>query len=284
MQPLAVRPRDGNALRWASETEPVRRYPEMAIPIIVGNWKMNTSNDEANDLVLRMKSELEGTGGVEVVICPPLTALASVRELLRGSGIGLGAQNMHHAASGAYTGEVSAAMLSGLCQFVILGHSERRQLFGETDLAVGKKVEAASAAGIRPIMCVGERLEDREDGTADAIVEQQVRLGLARTGSPGGLLVAYEPVWAIGTGRAATPEDAQGMMAHIRRLLATQYGDEAASSVPLLYGGSVTADNVGVFVGEPDIDGALVGGASLKAESFVELARSAAQASSQTSA
>ena len=254
----------------------------MANPIIVGNWKMNTSNEEANDLVLRMKSELGGIGGVEVVICPPFIALASVRDLLRGSEIGLGAQNMYHAASGAYTGEVSAAMLSGLCQFVVLGHSERRQLFEETDLAVGRKVAAAAAAGIRPIMCVGERLEDREDGIADAIVEQQVRLGLALTGSPGGLLVAYEPVWAIGTGRAATPEDAQGMMAHIRRLLAERYGDAAASNVPLLYGGSVTADNVGVFVGEPDIDGALVGGASLKAESFVELARSAAQASSQT--
>ena len=250
----------------------------MATPIIAGNWKMNATIEEAKELTARMKAGLEETHGIGKVLCPPFTALAAVRELLGTSDIGLGAQNMHHEASGAYTGEVSPAMLAELCQYVILGHSERRQFFGETDSLVSKKVEAALAVGLRPIVCVGERLEEREDGIAEVIVEQQVRLGLARVGSTHGLIIAYEPVWAIGTGKAATPQDAQAMMALVRSTLVARYGRNAAADVPLLYGGSVTASNVADFVGQEDIDGALVGGASLKPDSFVELVRNAALA------
>ena len=240
---------------------------------------MNTSREEAKELVARMKPGLEAIDAVDKVVCPPFISLASISELLRGSAIAVGAQNMHHESNGAYTGEVSPTMLAGLCQFVILGHSERRHIFGETDDSVSKKVEAAFEVGLRPIMCVGERLEEREDGTAEAVVEQQVQLGLARITAPVGLLVAYEPVWAIGTGKAATPEDAQAMMAHIRRTLSARYGDGPAAGVSLLYGGSVTADNVVDYVSQQDVDGALVGGASLKADSFVQLARNAVPAS-----
>ena len=247
-------------------------------PIIAGNWKMNTTLVEATELAGRMKPGLEAIDGVEVVVCPPFVALASVGEVLRGSSIRVGAQDMYHEASGAFTGEVSPAMLASLCRDVILGHSERRQLFGETDSAVARKVAAARGAGLRPIMCVGERLGEREDGTAEIVVEQQLRVGLGRLPSQGDLVVAYEPVWAIGTGRAATPEDAEAMMAHIRATLAARYGDEAASAVPLLYGGSVTEENVADFVRQPDVDGALVGGASLKAESFIQLVHNTAQA------
>ena len=201
-----------------------------------------------------------------------------VRELLEGSRILLGAQNMHYENDGAFTGEVSPAMLAGICQFVIVGHSERRQLFGESDAAVSKKVVAAQRAGLRPIMCVGESLKDREDGNAEATVEQQVRLGLARVASPGDLLLAYEPVWAIGTGMAATPEDTQAMMAHIRRTLAARFGDDGAAGIALLYGGSVRAQNVAEFVRQDDVDGALVGGASLDADEFVEVVRNASSA------
>ena len=249
----------------------------MGNPIIAGNWKMNTTLGGATELAEGMKAGLEAIDDVEVVVCPPFVALAAVGEVLRGSSIRLGAQDMHHEASGAFTGEVSPAMLAGLCQYVILGHSERRQLFGETDAGVARKVEAARGAGLRPIMCVGERLEEREDGIAEIVVEQQVKVGLARLPSPGDLVLAYEPVWAIGTGRAATPEDAEAMMAHIRATLASRYGDEAASAVPLLYGGSVTDENVAEFVRQPDVDGTLVGGASLKADAFVQLVRNAAQ-------
>ena len=245
--------------------------------MIVGNWKMNNTIEEAGALVAEMRPRLEGIDGIDKVLCPPFIALAAVGELLHGSTIGLGAQNMYYESGGAYTGEVSPEMLSGLCRFVILGHSERRHIFGETDDSVAKKVEAAKRVGLRPIMCVGERLEHRDDGTAEEVVEEQVMLGLARVKSPIDLVVAYEPVWAIGTGRAATPGDAQAMMAHIRRVLAARYGDGAASDLSLLYGGSVTPDNVADFVRHGDIDGALVGGASLKADTFVELVRNAAE-------
>jgi triosephosphate isomerase len=247
-------------------------------PIIAGNWKMNGTIDEARELAARLRPGLEAIEGVDKVLCPPFTALAAVGELLRGSSIQLGAQNMYHESSGAYTGEVSSAMLVGLCRFVVLGHSERRRIFGETDVAVGRKVDAALRVGLRPIMCVGERLEEREGGVAEAVVERQVRFGLERAESPAGLVVAYEPVWAIGTGEAATPEDARAMMAHIRRLLAQRYGDGIASDVALLYGGSVTSSNVAEFVRQENVDGALVGSASLRPDSFVELVRNASEA------
>jgi triosephosphate isomerase len=250
----------------------------MAISIVAGNWKMNTTLREATSLVSEMKPQLDDAQGVRTVVCPPFVSLASVADLLRGSTISVGAQNMHHEDSGAYTGEVSPLMAAELCEYVVLGHSERRQHFGETDESVNLKVKAAIRVGLKPILCVGERLDERDGGRAEALVERQLRGGLEGAETIGGLVVAYEPVWAIGTGRAATPDVAQDMMAHIRGVLTSLYGGSTASDVPLLYGGSVNAANASDYMKEPDIDGALVGGASLDADSFVEIVRAAVEA------
>ena len=250
----------------------------MRTPVVAGNWKMNKTVAEATALVNAMRDSLPEVQGVEVVLCPPYTAIEAVGRLLDGTDIWVGAQDLHYEASGAYTGEVSASMVVELCRFVIIGHSERRQLFGETDEVVGRKVGAALGAGLRPILCVGETLEERERGVAEDVVEQQVRTGSKHAGSGEGLIVAYEPVWAIGTGRAASPGDAQAMMSHIRRITVDELGDAAAKTVPLLYGGSVNSDNVDGFAREADVDGALVGGASLDAESFIRVVRGVAAA------
>ena len=250
----------------------------MTRTIIAGNWKMNMTAAESRGLVAAMLPGLEEVEDVQTVVCPPFVALEAVGGLLRGTDVALGAQNLHHEDEGAFTGEVSGPMLRELCDFVIVGHSERRMIFGETDEVVGKKVLAARRAGLRPIVCVGERLEEREAGSAEVVVERQLSRALALAESSDGLVVAYEPVWAIGTGRAATPDDAQSMMAHVRRVLASIFGDASAEGVPLLYGGSVTADNVAGFVREDDVNGALVGGASLSADGFVQLVRNAAAA------
>ena len=250
----------------------------MPISIIAGNWKMNTTIQEAKSLAAAMKPRLEAIVGIESVVCPPFVSLAAVAEVTRGSSIGLGAQNMHHEDNGAFTGEVSPLMLADLCQFVILGHSERRQLFSETDELINRKVKAAIGIGLRPILCVGERLADREEGRAEALVEGQLRGCLAGINPPGGLVVAYEPVWAIGTGKAANAQVAQSMMAHVRNVLDSLYGGDAAANIPLLYGGSVNPDNISNFMGQRDVNGALVGGASLDADSFVELVQKGAQA------
>ena len=250
----------------------------MRTPVVAGNWKMNKTVADAAALASAIKDSLEAVQGVEVVLCPPHTALEAVGRLLDGTGVGLGAQDMHYETSGAFTGAVSASMVAELCRYVIIGHSERRQEFGESDEVVGRKVEAAFGAGLRPILCVGEVLEERERGVAEAVVEQQVRAGLARTESVDRLVVAYEPVWAIGTGRAASPGDAQAMMSHIRGVIGSAFGATAASGAPLLYGGSVNPDNVDGFARQPDVDGALVGGASLEAESFVRVVRGVAAA------
>ncbi len=244
---------------------------------IVGNWKMNSTLEEARGLASAVRSGLEDISGVETAVCPPFTSLQSVRSVLEGSGIGVGAQNIHHEPSGAFTGEVSTEMVAELCDYVILGHSERREHFGETDEGVRLKVAAALDAGLKAIVCVGERLEAREAGDAEAVVGRQLAGALEGLTSSERLLVAYEPVWAIGTGKAATAADAQGMMAHIRSLLSRQFGS-ASVTVPLLYGGSVTDENIGELVSEPDVDGALVGGASLKPDVFVRLIRNAAAA------
>ena len=249
----------------------------MTISIVAGNWKMNTTLREATHLVSKMKPRLDAVESVRKVVCPPFVSLASVAGLLRGSTISLGAQNMHHEDSGAYTGEVSPKMVAELCEYVVLGHSERRQHFGETDESVNLKVRAAFRVELKPILCVGEGLHERDEGRAEAVVESQLRGGLEGVETVGGLVVAYEPVWAIGTGRAATPDVAQGMMAIIRSVLASLYGRDTASDVPILYGGSVNPANASDFMREPDIDGALVGGASLDADSFVEIVRLAAQ-------
>ncbi len=245
----------------------------MPTPIVAGNWKMNTVVPEAIVLAAQMRDALDAVSGVEKVVCPPFVSLMAVQGLLDGTSIKIGAQNMHHAEKGAFTGEVSPTMLAGLCQYVILGHSERRQLFGETDELINMKVKAAIDAGLRPILCVGERLEEREAGRAEDVVTQQLRGGLEGVQSVSTVAVAYEPVWAIGTGVAATPETAEAMMTAIRNALSGLYGEGAASIVPLLYGGSVTPDNVVEFASQPNVNGALVGGASLNAESFVAIAK-----------
>ena len=249
----------------------------MDISYIVGNWKMNTTVAEAKALAAGIAGGLSHSKGVEVVVCPPFVSLLAVREVLKDSDISIGVQNLYHKSNGAYTGEVSADMLIGICQYAIVGHSERRSLFGETDVAVNLKVKAALGAGITPIMCVGENLEEREAGRAESVVGEQVRAGLEGVDLGAGVVVAYEPVWAIGTGRSASPEIAQAMMAHIRGTLAAIGGEEAAREVPLLYGGSVNAGNIGGYIGQADINGALVGGASLDTESFVEIVRVAVE-------
>jgi triosephosphate isomerase len=243
----------------------------MRIPLIAGNWKMNTTLAEASALVEEMREGLDRIEGVEKVLCPPFISLALVKEILQGSSIKLGAQNMHFEERGAYTGEVSPVMLKELCHFVILGHSERREYFKETDEIVNKKVKAALAAGLTPILCVGERLEEKEAGSTEEVVIRQVRAALQGIESIQGMVIAYEPIWAIGTGRAATGEGANATTGIIRNTMAQLYGEGIAQEIRILYGGSVTAANIAEFIRQPQIDGALVGGASLKATEFLSI-------------
>lgn len=251
----------------------------MPVPLVAGNWKMNTTLDEAVQLATDVVETLSSTSGVNVVMCPPFISLESVRKVILNSSIKLGAQHMHHADKGAFTGEVSPTMLAGMCQYVILGHSERRQHFGESDEMVNLKVKAAIDAGLQPILCVGESLEQRQENRAIEVVANQLKVGLNGLHNITGLVVAYEPVWAIGTGVAATPEIASEVMeGAILQVLSDLYGEEAAQQVPLLYGGSVNPENVGGFVKEKAIHGALVGGASLRADQFAEIVRITAQA------
>jgi triosephosphate isomerase len=248
-------------------------------PIVAGNWKMNYGPTEARDFALSILDELAAVTTVERVLCPPAISIAAVHAALGASPIRVGAQNMYFEEKGAFTGEISPVMLQGLCQYVILGHSERRHIFGETDALVNRKTLAAFTHGLRPIVCIGERLEERDAGQTERVLTTQVRASLA--GLPidrlGELVVAYEPVWAIGTGRAAHPQDATDAAALIRALLAEQYGTQASAGVRIQYGGSVTASNAGDFAALDDIDGSLVGGASLKPE-FVEIVRATARA------
>jgi triosephosphate isomerase len=248
----------------------------MPISLIAGNWKMNTTVRSAVDLATRVKAGLQAAGRVETLVCPPFVSLAAVAATLEGTVVRVGAQNVHHEEDGAYTGEVSASMLKELCDYVILGHSERRQLFGETDATVNLKTKAALEAGLKPIVCVGEDLDDREAGREAETVQRQLTGSLEGIAHSADLVVAYEPVWAIGTGRAATPTQAQEIIAHLRRVLGSLYGAAPAGEVRLLYGGSVNPANIGEFMAEPDVNGALVGGASLDAEAFVQIAQTTA--------
>jgi len=243
----------------------------MRKPLIAGNWKMNTTLEEAKNLVKAILNEIDGTDGVETVLCPPFVSLAAIKELLKGTSVGLGAQNMYFEDKGAYTGEISPIMLTNLCSFVILGHSERRQYFFETNEIVNKKVKKAFEFGLQPIICVGESLADNEAGKTEQIISRQVRAGLAGVGSTSQLVIAYEPIWAIGTGKAATGKQANATISLIRGILADLWNREIAEAVRILYGGSVTGSNIAEFIAEPDIDGALVGGASLKANDFVSI-------------
>lgn len=253
------------------------------IPLVAGNWKMYKTIAEARQLVPELVGGLDPIEGVEKAVCPPFTALLPVKALLEGSSIRLGAQNMHWENSGAYTGEISPLMVAELCTYVIIGHSERRAYFGETDETVNKKVKAAYAAGLIPILCVGETLQENEAGKTGEVVERQVKRGLQeislapeKDGSIP-LVIAYEPVWAIGTGRAASGEDANTVVQkYIRPSLAQLFGAAIAQSVRVLYGGSVKASNASEFFNQPEIDGALVGGASLKADEFIGIVKAAA--------
>ena len=239
--------------------------------VIAGNWKMNQNPTEAIELARGVKDGFEASTNVEVVLCPPAISLIGVSEAVRGSTVRVGAQNMHFEDSGAFTGEISPLMLQGICDYVILGHSERRDLFGETDDLVNLKVKAAFRHGLRPILCVGETLEQREGGQANTIIEAQVRAGLSDIVDITGLILAYEPIWAIGTGQAATPEIASDIMGGaILQTLQSMFGP-AANDVPILYGGSVNPGNVASFMSQSPIHGALVGGASLRAEQFLEI-------------
>ena len=250
----------------------------MARPTVAGNWKMNTTLAEAKSLASDLRASIGDIDGIDRVLCPPFPYLALVRDAVAGSSIGVGAQNMNYQEKGAFTGEVAPNMVAELCDYVILGHSERRALYGETDESVNLKVEASLKAGLKPIICVGETLAQREAGAAESVVERQITKALDGVDSAGGLVVAYEPVWAIGTGVPATPELAAEIMGGvIQRNLVALYGEPAALEVPLLYGGSVTADSVQGFVEQNCIHGALVGGASLKAEEFAQIVRTTAQ-------
>lgn len=248
----------------------------MRTQFIAGNWKMNKTVDEAHELARAVAIGLSDVCATEVAICPPFVSLTTVRAALAGSRIKLGAQNMHDQDKGAYTGEISPMMLVGLADYVILGHSERRQHFGESDEFINRKVRAALKHGLRPILCIGETLEQNERGETEAVLERQVREDLAQIGTDAAahIVIAYEPIWAIGTGRAATPEDAQARCAFIREQLRRHFGD-VADTIRIQYGGSVSAANAREILSKPDVDGALVGGASLKAEEFIAIVRSA---------
>ena len=235
--------------------------------VIAANWKMNTTPADAGDLARTIASRTREPG-VTRVICPPYVCLAAVRDAVAGEGVGVGAQNVHQALAGAYTGEISVPMLAGLATWVILGHSERRALFAETDQLIGEKLDRAVAGGLRPIVCVGEVLADREAGREIQVVDAQLR-GIfdgrdAAALGAAGLVIAYEPVWAIGTGRNASGADASAMADGIRDSLRSLGWGSVADDTPVLYGGSVTSANIAEFLAEPGIDGALVGGASLK--------------------
>jgi triosephosphate isomerase len=246
------------------------------LPFIAGNWKMNKTVAEACDLVRELKVAISGVEGVEVAIAPPFTALYAVRRELQDSAIHLAAQNFFWEEKGAYTGEVSPGMLKEIgCLYVIIGHSERRQLFGETDETVNRRIKAAVGHGLKPIFCVGETLREREEGQTFTVIERQVEGGLRGIGEEGGkdLVVAYEPVWAIGTGKTATPQQAEDVHRFIREKIERIYSRQIAEGIRIQYGGSVTPENIKGLMAQRDIDGALVGGASLRSETFSRIVR-----------
>ena len=250
----------------------------MRKPLIAGNWKMNKIPREAAELVQALKDRVGEIDRVDIVLIPPFTALETVYRLIKGSKLSLGAQNIHWEEKGAYTGEVSASMIKETgCQYVIIGHSERRQYSGETNEAVNKKIKSALKFDLTPIVCVGERLEEREKEETFQVVESHVREGLTGLSEEEVLriVIAYEPVWAIGTGRTATPRQANEVHTFIRQLLSDIYSEDIAHRVRILYGGSVKPDSISALMAEPEIDGALVGGASLDAQSFSEIVQRA---------
>jgi triosephosphate isomerase (TIM) len=248
----------------------------MRTPLVAGNWKMFKTVHDAVVYAKEFRSLVKDIDDVEIVLAPPFTAVHAVAEAARNSPIAVAAQDVFWEKEGAFTGEVSAPMIREAgAEYVIIGHSERRQLFGETDLSVNRKVGAALAAGLIPIACIGETLAEREKSETMDVLDRQIKQGLdGMTGEQvGGLVVAYEPVWAIGTGRNATAEQAQEAHAHIRRRLRSWFGGEAADKVQILYGGSAKPDNIAGLIAQEDVDGALVGGASLTTQSFAEIVK-----------
>ncbi len=279
----------------------------MRTPMIAGNWKMNTTVSVAVALVKELHSgpqlqhdserivcppevclvklnvSLDEIPNVDKVICPPFISLAPLRDLLKGSSIKLGAQNLYFEEKGAYTGEISPLMVAELCEFVIIGHSERRQYFHETGEIVNKKVKAALKVGLKPILCVGEKLAEKEAGRTEGVVSEQLSSALAGIGKVNGMSIAYEPVWAIGSGQAATAEQANNTIGFIRQTVARLSGDKIAQKMRILYGGSVTAENISEFIEQPEIDGALVGGASLKTDQFFSIVKQTSEISRRAS-
>jgi triosephosphate isomerase (TIM) len=252
---------------------------EMRRRVVAANWKMNKTVLESVDLARELLAMIEAVESVDRIICPAFVALASVAPVLLGTGVALGAQNMHWQKSGAYTGEVSGGMLAGLCEYVIIGHSERRQYFAETDETVNKKAKSALANNLTPLICVGENLAENEAGRTAEVVGRQTRAAFAGLSEAEALrtIIAYEPIWAIGTGKAATPAGANAVIGlYIRGVLAELYNAATAEIIRVQYGGSVTAANALDFMAQPDIDGALVGGASLKPAEFQAIVLAAA--------
>jgi triosephosphate isomerase len=247
------------------------------IPMIAGNWKMNTTVDDAVKLVKAMLPGLNKVSGVDKVVCPPFVSLAAVRDIIKASTVKLGAQNVFYKEKGAYTGEISPGMLAGLCEYVIIGHSERRQYFGDTEEIIDLKIKAAIESMLKPIFCVGESLEENEAGRTEEVLTRQIMASCDRLYFFGGIVVAYEPVWAIGTGKSATSEEANKTIGFIRQLIHHRHGSEIAGNVRILYGGSVTAANIAELMKMPEIDGALVGGASLKADEFLSIVQQASK-------
>lgn len=246
--------------------------------VVAGNWKMNKDLSGTIELISAIKNELsKSETSTEVIVCPPFTSLESANTVLKGSSIKLGAQNMHYEDNGAFTGEISAEMLKSVgCQYVILGHSERRTLFGESNEMINKKIKKAVSAGLKPIFCVGETLEERESGSTEKVVETQIREGLSGLSETelSELIIAYEPVWAIGTGKTATPQQAQDVHQFIRNLISELFSSNFADKLVIQYGGSVKPDNAAELFSQPDIDGGLIGGASLKADAFLAIVNS----------
>lgn len=248
----------------------------MRVPVIAGNWKMYKTVDEAVAMVEELKTAVQGISDREIVVCAPFTALSALTSRLANTNIGVGAQNMFWEEEGAYTGEIAPRMLTSIgVKYVIIGHSERRQYFGETDETVNKKVKAALKHGLVPIVCVGESLEQREAGQTESVVTQQVKGAFADIAAADAVrvVIAYEPIWAIGTGRTATPEQANDTIKVIRRVVAELYGEEVANAIRIQYGGSVKPSNIKELMAQSDIDGVLVGGASLEPGSFSQIVR-----------
>ncbi len=248
------------------------------IPLIAGNWKMNTTVKDALSLIKNMQPGLNKIHGVEKLVCPPYISLTAAHAILKGGGIKLGAQNVYYEEKGAYTGEISPSMLVDFCEYVIIGHSERRQIFGETNEMINKKAKAVINTGMKPILCIGETLEENEKEQTAEVLGRQLFTCSDKTYFLSGLVIAYEPIWAIGTGKSATGEDANKTIGFIRQFVSRLHGNNIADEVRILYGGSVNMTNIAEFMNEPEIDGALVGGASLKADEFVSIVKQASEA------